>query len=75
MRACGGMDEDTLELIQRLWTRASMIMEEANADALITTKETGLITEKLMKLAQAAQAISAIVAAAQALHRLDREVR
>ena len=52
-----------------------MIMEEANADALITTKETGLITEKLMKLAQAAQAISAIVAAAQALHRLDREIR
>lgn len=67
------MDEDTLELIQRLCTRAAMIMEDANADALITTVESGLTTKKLMKLAEAAEAISAVVAAAQALHQLDRK--
>ena len=66
--------EGNQELIQRLCTQAGTIMEDANADALITI-ESGLLTKKLMKLAEAAEAISAIVAAAQALHRLDHEGR
>jgi hypothetical protein len=67
------MDEDTLELIQTLCSRAGMIMEDASAEALMT-RAVGVnaISEKLVRLAGAVQAIVSIVYAAQALCRLHQ---
>jgi hypothetical protein len=70
------MDEDTLELIQRLCTRAGMILDDASADALTTTSSDACtMSEKLTRLADAAHGVGAIIAAAQALHQPDRNVR
>lgn len=70
------MDDDTLELIQRLFTRAGMIMEDASAEALmIVPSDAGTMSKKLTHLAEAAQAIGAMIAAAQALHQPDDKVR
>jgi hypothetical protein len=67
------MDEDTLELIQTLCSRAGMIMEDASAEALMT-RAVGVnaISEKLVRLAGAVQAFVSIVSAAQALCRLHQ---
>ena len=70
------MDEDTLELIQRLCTRAGMIMEDTSAEALTTApSDAGTMSKKLERLAEAAHAVVVIVAAAQALHQPDRTLR
>ena len=69
------MDEDTLELIQALCTRAGMIMEDASAEAMATASDdAGTVGKKLTRLAEAAHAIGTIIAAAHALHQLDRNV-
>jgi hypothetical protein len=70
------MDEDTLELTQRLCTRAGMIMEDASAEALmIAASDAGTMSQKLTRLAEAAQAIGAMISAAQALHQPHDKVR
>jgi hypothetical protein len=53
-----------------------MIMEDASAEALTTAPpDAGTMSKKLARLAEAAHAIGAIIAAAQALHRPDRNSR
>jgi len=70
------MDEDTVELIRMLCTRAGMIMEDACAEALvIASSDAGTVSKKLARLAEAAQVIGTVIAAAQALHRPDHNVR
>jgi hypothetical protein len=70
------MDEDTLELIQRLCTRAGMIMEDASVEALMATpSDVGAMSEKLTRLAEAAHTIGTIIVAAQALHQANHNVR
>lgn len=64
------MDEDIVDLIHTLCTRAGMIMEDVSVDALsMPGTDPSAIAAKLERLADAAQAISAMVDAARALQR------
>ena len=70
------MDDDIVDLIRVLCTRAGMIMEDASVDALIMSPgNPDSINAKLERLADAALAISAIINAAQALQRSFGNVR
>lgn len=69
---CDGMNDETLNLIHQLCTRAGMIMEDASVDALIGPEASSrAVSEKMMRLGAAAHAISALIAAASALNRKD----
>ena len=64
------MDEEILDLVDQLCTRAGMIMEDASVDVLLLKERSPQASaEKIARLGIAAQAISALVAAASALHR------
>jgi hypothetical protein len=63
------MDDDTLDLIRKLCTRAGMIMEDASVEALTISAEARSIDSGLIRLAYATEAISALVAAARVLSR------
>jgi hypothetical protein len=64
------MDDDTLNLIHQLCTRAGMIMEDVSMDALlIPERSAGAVSEKLVRLGSAAEAIRALITAASALSR------
>ena len=70
------MDDDIVDLIRALCTRAGMIMEDASVDALMMTAgNPDTINAKLARLADAALAISAIINAARALQRSFGSVR
>jgi hypothetical protein len=69
-RVCQRMDDDTLDLIRKLCTRAGMIMEDASVDAVTISAEARSIDPGLTRLAHATEAISALVAAARVLSRL-----
>jgi hypothetical protein len=63
------MDHETADLIQRLCTKAGMIMEDASVDALMLgATDPQTISARLMRIAEAAEDISTIVAAARVLH-------
>lgn len=64
------MDNDMLNLVDRLCTVAGMIMEDHHLAAITTSKlDTTAKGECLLDLASAAQDISALIAAARVLTR------
>jgi hypothetical protein len=64
------MDDNTLDLIHQLCTRAGIIMEDVSVDALLAPEPSaGALREKLVRVGSAADAISALIAAASALSR------
>ena len=64
------MDDDVIDLLRALCTRAGMIMEDASVEVLsMPGAGPSAMTAKLERLADAALAISAIVDAARALQR------
>lgn len=68
------MDDDVVDLIRTLCTRAGMIMEDASVEALLMpAADPQALSAKLDQLADAAKAISAIVAAARALNGPDHD--
>jgi hypothetical protein len=64
------MDDDTIDLIRKLCTRAGMIMEDTSVEALTISADVNTI-QRLVLFADAAHAISAIVAAAMVLSRSE----
>jgi hypothetical protein len=63
------MDDDTLDPIRKLRTRAGIIMEDASVDAVTISAEARSIDSGLIRLADATEAISALLAAARVLRR------
>jgi hypothetical protein len=64
------MDEETRELIQRLCTKAGMIMEDSIAVAIsLQAREAKETHAKLLRLSAASETTSALIAAADALSR------
>lgn len=66
---CIDMDEDTLDLISKLCTRAGMIMEDASVDALTIPPDGMTMGVQLANLNEAARTIASLLAAASTLHR------
>jgi hypothetical protein len=66
------MDEDEIELVLRLCTKAGMIMEDACALATsLPSSDAGQLPSRIDKLTRAASDITALIAAAKAVTRPD----
>ncbi|MGE0774571.1 MAG: hypothetical protein AB7G25_02955 [Sphingomonadaceae bacterium] len=64
------MDNDLLDLADRLRVVAGMIMEDNNPLAVSTTSDPMALTAKLSELALAADDMASLIAAAKVLLRL-----
>lgn len=66
------MDEDSIELVRRLCTKASMVMEDASPNALLLPTDPALLFETLDQLNQALVTALSCVQAAKAIVALER---